>query len=132
MDPEPGAMIASTKNTAPSVYTDLFFTDEFLHTLATETDRYATQVLSTRRLQRSSRLKDWRETNKEEMKIFIAIVLHMGIIQLPQKPLYWSTHKLYDIPIFRSLMSRNRFQIRFRFFTLQIPKKSMRVTAFTK
>ncbi|CAG5047045.1 unnamed protein product [Parnassius apollo] len=68
LGPEPGAKIATNKSTAPSMYADLFFNDEFLENLVTETNRYATQVLSTRRLRRSSKLKEWRETNKAEMK----------------------------------------------------------------
>ncbi|CAG5057771.1 unnamed protein product [Parnassius apollo] len=91
LGPEPGAKIATNKSTAPSMSADLFFNDEFLKNLVSESNRYVAKVLSTRRLRRSSRLKEWRETNKAEMKVFIAIVLHMGILQLPQKPLYWST-----------------------------------------
>lgn len=85
---ESGVKVATTKNTGPSVYADLFFNEEFLQNLVRETNRYASQVLSTRHLQRSSRLKSWRETNISKMKVFIAIVLHMGIVQLPQKPLH--------------------------------------------
>lgn len=65
---EPGVKVATTKNTGPSVYADLFFNEEFLQNLVRETNRYASQVLSTRRLQSSSRLKSWRETNIAEMK----------------------------------------------------------------
>ena len=57
----------------------------------------------------SSQYSNWRPVTTDEMKGFIAIILNMGIIQLPNLKDYWSTNDITNIPFFRSVMSRNRF-----------------------
>ena len=43
------------------------------------------------------------------MKAFIAVILNMGIIKLPDLKDYWSTSNTTNVPFFRSVFSRNRF-----------------------
>ena len=43
------------------------------------------------------------------MKAFVAVILNMGIIKLPDLKDYWSTHATINFPFFRSVFSRNRF-----------------------
>ena len=52
---------------------------------------------------------NWKPVTIEEMKGFIAVLLNMGIIQLPNMKDYWSTSDTTNIPFFRSVFSRNRF-----------------------
>ena len=40
---------------------------------------------------------------------FLAVILNMGIIQLPDLKDYWSTHYSTNLPFFRSVFSRDRF-----------------------
>lgn len=47
----------------------------------------------------------------EEMKIFLGLLLHMGTIRLNRLNDYWKTHQLFNIPVFRSKMSRDRFLV---------------------
>ena len=41
-------------------------------------------------IRRSSRLKKWKDTDKTEIKKFLAIVLYMGVVKLPSIQSYWS------------------------------------------
>jgi hypothetical protein len=63
-------------------------------------------------------MRDWREVDSEEMKVFLGLMIHIVPINLPTIEHYWSTDLLYKIPLFGSVMSRNRFQSIFRFWHL--------------
>ena len=58
----------------------------------------------------SSRLGKWSPVSTLEMKAFLAIIINMGIINLPKIPDYWKTSWESNIPFFGRVMSRNRFQ----------------------
>ena len=49
------------------------------------------------------------------MRKFLGLVLLMGLIKLPSIDLHWSKKLLYRIPVFGSVMPRNRFQAILRF-----------------
>ena len=50
----------------------------------------------------------WTETNPEEMKRFIALLIYQGIVRVPKYEQYWSTKTLYNGLWARDIMSRNR------------------------
>lgn len=58
-----------------------------------------------------SRLKKWVPVTISEMYGFLAIILNMGIITVPDIGSYWSTSWVSQISFFRKLFSRNRFEI---------------------
>ena len=66
-------------------------------------------------VRRSSRLKNWKETDKDEIKKFLAIVLYMGMIKQPTIYLYGSKDPFYKNSFVPKIMSRNRFQLLLRF-----------------
>lgn len=45
--------------------------EDVINLMVLETNRYAAQLLASKRLSRSSRLSRWRNTNNEEMEKFI-------------------------------------------------------------
>lgn len=53
----------------------------------------------------------WKDTNKEEIEIFIGLLLRMGLDTKPSMKCYWSQFILYknEFPN-RSGISRNRFE----------------------
>ena len=101
----------------PIDFFNLFVTDELINTMISETNRYANQEIDKHRpLKRSSRLKDWKPINADDMRNFLGILLHMGCVKLPSFGHYWSTNELYRFSAFSKVMSRNKFQLMLRFW----------------
>ena len=72
----------------------LFVTDEIINTMALETNKYVEKEFNKHRPPRmSSRLKDWKEINADDMKNFLGILLHMGCAKMPSFEHYWSKNK---------------------------------------
>jgi hypothetical protein len=81
-----------------------------------ETNRYAAQFLAAREtLSQRSRVRQWREVTVTEMKVFLAILLEMGITKRPTIFSYWAKNSR-TIPWFSKMMTRDHFQLLLRFF----------------
>ena len=52
---------------------------------------------------------NWTPVTVQEMKAFVAVILNMGIIKIPDLKDYWSTNIVLNIPFFHSVFSRNQF-----------------------
>ncbi|KAK7095548.1 hypothetical protein V1264_006938 [Littorina saxatilis] len=88
----------------------------WINHLVIQTNLYADQFLEANpNLPEFSRANKWEPVDAAEMKQFLALVLLMGIVRLPAIELYWSRKVLYRIPVFSSVMTRNRFQIILQF-----------------
>lgn len=92
----------------------LFLTDEILEIIVTETNRNGKQNLQDQMTSPRSRLAAWKDTNVDEMKRFIGILLWMGLMKLPSISSYWSRDCLYRNGIASTTMTRNRFQLLLR------------------
>lgn len=57
-----------------------------------------------------SRFRNWKPVSAEEMEGFMAVIINMGVIQLPEIEAYWSTKWTGEIPFFRRVFARNRFE----------------------
>lgn len=77
-------------------YFSLFVDDEIFLVMATETNRYAEEYLANDavNLRLNSRCKKWKETTPDEMKLFIAITIAMGIITRLDTSEYWTTDEV--------------------------------------
>lgn len=91
-----------------------FLTDEILDKIVVETNRYASHIIQTKRLPRRSLMHKWTNTNRAEIKKFIAILMIMGINKLPQMRLYWSSNDMYSNECVKKTMTRNRFDVLLR------------------
>lgn len=98
----------------PAALADIFFSNDFLLSLVQATNNYARRTAGP--LQKHARFRYWKDTNIEEMRKFIGMLLYMGLVQLPSISHYWRLDPLYNMPLFRTLMSRNRFQLLLRNF----------------
>lgn len=98
-------------------YFRLYLTDDIIHVVVTETNRYAEQYLhdNADNLRPHSTARAWKPTNSDEMITFLGILLLMGIIYKPRLPMYWSTNELYHTTIFSQVMPRDRFLLLLRF-----------------
>ncbi|CAG5135619.1 unnamed protein product [Candidula unifasciata] len=90
----------------------LFITDDVLNMLVTETNRYQGQVRAKKGADASlsHSFKKWKEVTADDMRSFIAVTLLMGLAPRSSYDLYWTTESLLEMPGFREIMSRNRFQ----------------------
>lgn len=104
--------------TLPLHFYQLFLTDELLDVIVEETNRYAEQCIIDRmineNLSEKARLCNWTDTNKDEIKNFIAILMWMGLDQKPTLAHYWSNNPIYDGKT-RDFMSRNWFELLLRY-----------------
>ena len=89
--------------------------DDVYNLIVEQTNLNAQQTLMIRPIRRSSRLKKWKNTDKVEIKKFLAIVLYMGIVKQPTIYSYWSKDPFYKNNFAPEIMSRNRFQLLLRF-----------------
>ena len=67
-------------------------------------------LLRLDRLTTRSRFRKWKAVTNLEMKVFFSAVINMGIIKLPDIESYWKTLWISEVPFFRVLMPRDRFQ----------------------
>ena len=111
-----GLKIEAPDDDNPLFFFNLFVSDEPLQQIVDQSNYYAARVINTSRpLRRSSVLNTWKDATLEEMKQFFGLVFHMGIVAMPPYCSYWSKDRLYSNELFKSVMSRNRFQSIMRF-----------------
>lgn len=89
----------------------LLVDEEIINHIVVETNRYAGQIISSQPKLKHSRINRWNETNHEEMKKFLGLMMWMGLVPLGRLEDYWSQNGVYNMTIPRAIMSRNRFQI---------------------
>ena len=87
----------------------LFFTDDLLKEIASESNLYAKQVLG------EEAFKGWQPVSKEELKAFIGFCLLMGISRLPAIEDYWKRNRFLRYAPIADRISRQRFRDVFRF-----------------
>ena len=88
---------------------ELFFDKHITDKLVLETNIYANQLKSARTLSPHARLNKWVNTNSEEMKTFLGLVIAMGLVQQLTIGDYWSHDEVVSTPFFPAIMPRNRF-----------------------
>ncbi|KAL0879795.1 hypothetical protein ABMA27_003506 [Loxostege sticticalis] len=84
-----------------------FFTDDVLNLLVDATNKYMNRLQQP--LQEHSRFRDCKETSKEEICVFISILMFQGLMPVPKEQDYWKENGYLSLPGFRALMPRNRF-----------------------
>ena len=57
-----------------------------------------------------ARLNNWEDTGPDEMKVFVAHLIVMGILKKNSLEQYWSRDSILNMPFFGHFMSRNHFQ----------------------
>ena len=85
--------------------------------LTTESNRYAAQ--QRRAHPPAPSAARWADFKKNDMQAFIGLCFSMGILKLPRRHLYWRTTKWMFTTNFPSVMSRNKFDLMWRYLHLQ-------------
>ena len=87
----------------------LFFGDVVFDFLTKNTNEYAMTILSNfclkLQITPNSLYKTWKPVTVRETKGFIATILNMGIVKLPDLKDYWSTDVTTNLPFFLSVFS---------------------------
>ena len=87
--------------------------------IVNETNRSAEQFLAHQKekilTQKKSRFQKWVPTTLNEVRVFIGLLMLMGIIQKPNLRMYFSRKHMLETPFFPNVMSEERFSLLTRF-----------------
>jgi hypothetical protein len=98
-------------------YFELFYSEEMWDRLVTETNRYSDQQRTVN--PPPANAPKFKHVDRDKMKAFIGLTLSMGIMRLPQRHDYWRKNKWLFETNFNSVMSRDNFDLIWRYFHLQ-------------
>ena len=90
-------------------------TDRCFDQIVEETNRYAEQFMAANILKPFSRARQWRPTDRTEIKAFFAIHLLMGLNKKSTLASYWTTDPLMKTPFFRAIFPRDRWLLILKF-----------------
>ncbi|GFW95244.1 piggyBac transposable element-derived protein 4 [Trichonephila clavipes] len=99
----------------PFEYFNLFLDDEMFSFIVEETNRYAESFFENAELTPGSRALKWKNTNKKEMKRFIALLLLQGVVQKPVEQWFWSKRPILSTPFFGKVMGEVRYGLLMKF-----------------
>jgi len=111
---KPGVKIELPNEATPLQVFSHIFTEELWVRIVTETNIYAEQ---SRRATPSS--CKWQPVTVTEVKTFVGLCVAMGILDLPSRRDYWRQKKWLFQTNFHQAMSRDRFDIIWRYLHLQ-------------
>ena len=108
----------------------LVFDDDIFQLLVDQTNLYASQNPPSDRY-------PWEDTCVSEMKLFLGIIIMMGLVQLPQMEDYRSTDILLGAPSIVEGMPINRFKVLLSCLhindnTAMKPRNNRNITSFIK
>lgn len=120
--PFTGHQGTTVPGTAPMDFFDFLFRDTMWGELATQTNAYAVSRLerlgpdAVARMdnpdfRRHARLNLWKAVTAEDMRIFAAHLIVLGLVKKPELEEYWSRKTLTQTPFFGRFMPRDRFQM---------------------
>jgi len=112
---QPGLQVSLTDCNDPLEYLRLFLDDEFIDVIVKETNRYAEQTMTRTPQRRMSRTRQWEPVTKDDIWLFIGILVLQSVIRKPQQHWYWSHNRLLETPIIRRIMSEYRFSLIMKF-----------------
>jgi hypothetical protein len=86
-----GSQFNLLPDTEPMDYFSLFFNDELLNNTVTETNRYVKHKIADFQLSMRSIRSRWSDVSAPKMKMFLGLIINMGLIPLPDITDYWSS-----------------------------------------
>lgn len=84
----------------PVAYFNRFFNDQVYDLIVNETNKYA----------RQKNIVNWTDITKDETKAFVGLLFLMGLHQLPEIYLYWSSDPLFYVRPIAEVMTVKRFK----------------------
>ena len=98
---QPGLQVPQPNS--PDGWFELFFKEDDFEYIAEQTNLYFHQFLDSKaqdQIARKARVRDWVDTNADELKLFFAISFAMGLVTKPTIHSYWSVDKVLLTPYF--------------------------------
>lgn len=93
----------------PIDWFSLLLDNIFLEFICRETNKYALELFCGPSTSELSRITRWKDITVPELKVFLGLLLHTGTIRLNRIQDYWKTNRMFNLPVFRQYMSRDRF-----------------------
>lgn len=100
---------------SPLEYFEMFLTNDILELIVDQTNLFATQYLLNNDISRGSRTHAWTPVDKAEIYRFLALIGWMGLVKLPAIRDYWRSDNLYSVPLAKTIMPRNKFELILKF-----------------
>jgi hypothetical protein len=104
-----GPKINLTVENTPKDYFILFLTENLVQGFVDETNMYTNNSIVSKYLSPCSIWSTWKGLTVTEFWCFLATVINIGIIGLPNMKDYWSQEWSYHVPFFNYIFSRERF-----------------------
>ncbi|XP_030018120.1 piggyBac transposable element-derived protein 4-like isoform X2 [Sphaeramia orbicularis] len=114
--PGPINAAAALDSELPADFAELYISDELVQNIVNQTNLYANQCIQAQTLTSPhSRIHAWKPVTVSEMKTFLGLFFLTGIIRKPELEMYWSADEILATSYFCKVMSRNRFEIIWKF-----------------
>lgn len=107
---EPTGLKVPVPGNKPIDWFSLVIDDIFLQSIVTETNKYAEELFLSQNTKEKSRICNWKQLSLEELKTFLGLLFHTGILRLPEIQHYWKHDELFKT-CFGKYMSRDRFML---------------------
>lgn len=92
----------------PIDFFSLYFSEDLINIMVSQTNLYASQFIANNPEAHYSK-GHWTPTCPAELRKFWGLFLNFGLVKKPSIRDYWSQNILHNTPLYRSIMSRNRF-----------------------
>ena len=96
----------SLKEPEPVSVFRTFFTEEILNLITDQTNIYGK---GKKQSSNQRKISKWKDVSRKEIKLFLRLVILMGINDLPTIKLYWSKDMMFHNTFTSWIMSRDRF-----------------------
>ncbi len=102
-------MPAFTADSRECGFYSYFWDDNILEIIVTETNRYMYLMRGGKVLHPESLEHQWYDVTVPELKVFLALVMLMGVVKKNNDRDYWTTDPVMQTPVFSKAMLVNRF-----------------------
>lgn len=107
-------LVSLPGNSEPYNYFNILLDELFLEKVCEMSNMYAQQAYGNSENKKHARINKWRDLSVDELKVFLGLILHTGILSLPRLQDYWKTDPLLKT-VFPNYMSRDRFLLILRY-----------------
>ncbi|XP_064643576.1 piggyBac transposable element-derived protein 4-like [Lineus longissimus] len=107
----PGLKVNIDDPEDPLEFFELFFNDELIDLIVTQTNLFAQQFMNDKGLglKRRSRAKQWEDTTGDEMRVYLGLYTTPWRRRRAEYQQYFSKRASLDTPFFRDVMDYDRF-----------------------
>ena len=87
---------------------ELIVTDEIVDHIATYSNLYASKSIGNKEFKKTSRLCKSEDITAAKIRLYLAALIYRGMLYKPKKHLYYTKNNLFEIPVFRWIISQNK------------------------